>query len=77
MQPEELPPEIRAALDKMSVWSGGKRLEYRTTFTPVDLINPFDIQEMVTLPEVHTKKHHTAVQRDREPETYRAHPSRN
>jgi hypothetical protein len=70
-------PEIRAALDQMSLWINGERIEYRTTFSPVNLITEFDIREMTTEAGSHTKKHHTAVDSFRPRETHRANISKN
>ena len=77
MNPPEMTPEIRASLDKMSLWINGERIEFRTTFTPVNLITEFDIQEMMLEPGIHTKKHHTAIEAERPRETYRANISKN
>ena len=77
MQAEGPTPEIRASLDKMSLWINGERIEFRTTFTPVNIVTEFDIMEMVTEAGIHTKKHHTAIEGERTRETYRANISKN
>ena len=71
--PDDLSPEIRAALAKMTRVVNGKRVEFRTCTTPLELINEFDVLEMTVDGAVHTNKRGgSTIDSERHKDTYRA-----
>ena len=73
--PDDLSPEIRAALAKMTRVVNGKRVEYRTCTTPLELINEFDVLEMTVDGAVHTsKKGGSAIDSERPRDSHKCNP---
>ena len=71
--PDDLSPEIRAALAKMTRVVNGKRVEYRTCTTPLELVNQFDILEMTVEGTVHTShKGGSSIDSERHKDVHRA-----
>ena len=74
--PDDLSPEIRAALAKMTRVVNGKRVEFRTGPSPLELINQFDILEATVDGAVHTNKRGgSTIDSERHKDTYRANPN--